>query len=170
MEALGSKGWAITFAHEKHHLPASILQRYDWLPDDIILLACSIDLAVSPEEIAWFLTWEDYHGTSDSHYRWNEWELFSLETSTEESNPEAADRITGYWDDHFPLFLTTGGKLGYGYAAIRKSDHPVTTRTDWRWEACPVRNLLIRETSSASPLPPNTLRQINSKVISARQS
>ena len=125
MEALASKGWAITFAHEKRRLPASLLQRYDWLPDDLILLACSVDLAVSPEEITWFLSWEDYHGTSDSHYRWNEWELFSLETAKDKNDPEAAEEIAGYWDDHFPFLLTTGGKLGYGYAAIRKSDHSI---------------------------------------------
>ena len=77
-----------------------------------------MDRCANKAETAWFLCQPDYDGTSDSAYRWNEFELQSLEAA--EGDDDWRREITRFWDRHFPIFLSV--KAGYSFLALRLTE------------------------------------------------
>ena len=80
----------------------------------------SASACVSPDETAWFLCMEDFNRQGDDVFRWNEFELLSLQTAMDENDTEWQNAIKKFWDNHLPVYLSVKG--GYEYYAIRISD------------------------------------------------
>lgn len=66
------------------------------------------------DDTVWFLSVEDYRGTADSAFAWNEFEKLSLDAAVD---PEQTAAVAAFWAGHLPVLLSVGGD--YEYLAIR---------------------------------------------------
>lgn len=114
LNALKQAGWQFQRASAPQSLPAFFLARYDWLPMSIQDFLTHVDLVVSSDEKAWFITRMEIAGDSDSAFAWNEWERESLRVA--EDDQEWQKEIVAFWDDHCPLVLSV--KNGYSHLSI----------------------------------------------------
>lgn len=129
-DRLKDLGWLVTTGPIRQTLPQDVLDRYDRIPSDLLAAIVSTEVAVSPDEKAWFLCHGDYAGASDAAFRWNEWEQQSLEAASGDSDWES--QIRGFWDAHFPFLLSV--KSGYAYYAIRMIDGAVVAAEEPEFE------------------------------------
>ena len=115
LEALRSKGWSVELweGAMPPALDSSFTQRYPNIPADYLDFLRRVKSCVNAEETAWFLCLDDYNGTSDSGWAWNEMEKTYLEGADEASKAE----IIEFWDRHMPFMFSVGGE--YGYLAFR---------------------------------------------------
>lgn len=72
------------------------------------------ELFENPSEKFWFLMLEDYEGTSDSGFSWNEFQIQSLDAALDKSDIE---KVNIFWETHFPIAMSV--KSGYAYLAIK---------------------------------------------------
>lgn len=103
--------WHITIRTDNANLPAEITSRYsvppEWLGFIENFTCCS-----NSADTKWFLIFEDF--SADSAFRWNEFELQSLESA--DSDTDLKNQITSYWNKHLPIILCVDGE--YAYYAI----------------------------------------------------
>ena len=112
---LKEKGWTVRVSREKSfRFPGALEKRYGHVPSEIVALLTGIEECVSPDEKAWFLCQSDYSGKSQSAFKWNEWELLSLDAADGDAELEAA--ISAFWDRHLPFYLSV--RDGYCFAAL----------------------------------------------------
>lgn len=110
-----SNGWKAAPADEKRGLPAEIVQRYAFIPSDWLEFVQCFDDIVNGEDNIWFLV--PYNFADDSGgFRWNEFEMISLEAALEDKDEEWADEIRAFWDNHIPIVMSVAGD--YHYYAI----------------------------------------------------
>jgi len=76
-------------------------------------------MCINPDETCWFLCGDDFNGSSDSAYCWNEIESQSIEIA--EGYPEWKAEIKEFWDKHLPIMLSV--KSGYAYFAVNLFDN-----------------------------------------------
>lgn len=69
---------------------------------------------VSADETSWFLCCDDYNGTSESAFKWNEFENLSLEAAGDDS--EWKEEIRQWWDKRLPIIISV--REGYSFYAI----------------------------------------------------
>ena len=74
-------GWIVTDAKTIRPLPSSIIKRYPSLPSEVIAAICSADSCVASDDKSWLLCLPDFSEESESAFRWNEFELMSLEAA-----------------------------------------------------------------------------------------
>jgi len=123
-DALRGKGWTVLKREgHPHKLPESISGRYKNLPSGWISFLNSIRTCVRPDETAWFLCMEDYERQDDGAFRWNEFELMSLQAAASDHDTGWRKSIRAFWDNHLPICLCVNGE--YKYYAIRVSDGAV---------------------------------------------
>lgn len=112
LEILDMRGWIIgRSVTDAPLLPPPLVHRYPRLPEDLISFLGSIETCTNAAEDIWFLTRADYQRTDDSAFRWNEFELMSLE-----GDGGAAAQIRQFWDLHFPFMLAVHSD--YDYLAV----------------------------------------------------
>ena len=87
---------------------------------------------MSPGETTWFLCLDDFERQDEDSFRWNEWELISLQAAIDDQDTEWQSSIKAFWDNHLPICLSVKG--GYGYYAIRLSDGAVVHGTEPEFE------------------------------------
>lgn len=75
---------------------------------------CSFSLCVSPDEKQWLLSSQDYGKNGNSAYKWNEFELLSLEAA--ENDEERRQEIIDFWNRYLPIYQSVEGE--YFYLAI----------------------------------------------------
>jgi hypothetical protein len=111
-------GWAIEERHaQQFQLPPEVSARHPQLPTTLLHFLGNLVSCVNPEETAWFLCEADFYNTDESAFRWNEWELISLEAAGDDSTLKS--EILSFWDHHFPFMLSVTN--GYSYYAIDTS-------------------------------------------------
>jgi len=115
LEQLKAAGWKLELDREPCELPQAVRGRYRSLPSVIAVFLINLRVLSNQAESAWFLTGGDYAGRSGSAFRWNEFELVSLEAA--EDDTEWQSQIKHFWDRHFPIFLSV--KAGYAYFAVQ---------------------------------------------------
>lgn len=102
----------------KRDMPASLSkdfkERYRDIPKAYLDFLNGFVLVTNQEDTAWFNTIEDFNGTSDSSFRWNEFEEMSLEVFVDDAEETA--RIRKFWDCHLPIALSV--KDGYKYLCL----------------------------------------------------
>lgn len=120
-EVASRKGWTIEKKSTlKFDLPESIVNRYGSFPADWTEFISNIDSFVNQVETVWFLCSKDYKKQDEDSFRWNEWELISLQAAYDDEDEECQDNIRQFWDAHLPIILSVGN--GYEYYAIRLCD------------------------------------------------
>ncbi len=122
ISTLENRSWIIDELIQNNlEFPKEIEKRYPNIPVESLQLIKKYKQIVAPNESSWFLTIIDYNGASDSAYKWNEWEVESLQSA---SDDEAWQKeIKEFWDNHFPFFISV--KDGYSYLAISQQDGSV---------------------------------------------
>jgi hypothetical protein len=118
LRLLSRKGWDVQLRVTPANFPGDVIQRYSWCPDGVREFVENTDAVIAPNQKSWFLTSSEFAASSDSAFRWNQWEVDCLEAA--DSDPEWQAEIVCFWDRHFPLMLSL--KSGYAYFAIRQED------------------------------------------------
>lgn len=113
-------------------LPKWITDRYHNLPDLWLQFIATVSELFSGDETTWFLCAEDYDTRLDHAWRWNEWEMLSLESA--EGDQAWTDEITAFWDRHLPIVMSL--ENGYSYYAISMEDGTVVYGSEPEFEAC----------------------------------
>ena len=115
VERLRAFGWRVEPRRPVPlHLAPEVNVRFRRLPAEYIQFLEQTRCCVNAPGTAWFLTEEDFAGTSDSAFLWNEFELMSLEAA--EENSDLASSITRFWELHLPIAMST--KSGYAFLAL----------------------------------------------------
>ena len=112
--------------------PEPLARRYPRCPEDWLALLASVRSLVREDGGAWFLCGPDYVGQTDSAFRWNEWELLSLEAAGDDAAWRA--EIRSFWDAHLPIVLSVAE--GYAYYALSLADGSVVQGSEPEFEDC----------------------------------
>jgi hypothetical protein len=92
------------------NLPENILARYN-IPDEYKTFLENIKMCINSEENIWFLCIDDYLEKSESTFRWNEFEIISLEAADDDA--ELINKIKNYWNKHLPIIFNVKGEYEY---------------------------------------------------------
>jgi hypothetical protein len=95
------------------NLSENILARYN-IPDEYKTFLENIKTCTNSEENIWFLCIDDYSEKSEDAFRWNEFEIISLEAAG--NDVELINEIKNYWNKHLPIIFNVKGQ--YEYYAI----------------------------------------------------
>lgn len=121
---LQTAGWTVRVSADRRPLPVELLTRYPWLPDHLRSLLSHYDQIFRQDLKMWLLVSADYAGFTELAFRWNEWELQSLEGAGQDQ--AWRQEIIGFWDHHLPIALSVEG--GYSYYALRSDGTVVAGR------------------------------------------
>lgn len=88
--------------------------RYKVIPYEYIEFLKQIKQSISSNEKSWFLCEEEYNEKSDIEFKWNEFEILSLEAA--EDDVEWKSEIQKWWDRYFPILMSVDN--GYSFYAI----------------------------------------------------
>jgi hypothetical protein len=109
-----NNGWNITLKNNDiKNLPQNVFERYN-IPIEYKQFLENIESCINADENVWFLCIEDYLPKSEDDFRWNEFELISLESADDDT--ELINKIKDYWNKHFPIIMSVRGD--YEYYAI----------------------------------------------------
>jgi hypothetical protein len=109
-----NNGWHIKTAEiDVETLPDDVKDRYN-IPTEYKNFLESVKTCINKEENIWFLCTDDYLENSEDAFRWNEFELISLEAADEDI--ALRDSVKSYWDNHLPIIMNV--KDDYAYYAI----------------------------------------------------
>lgn len=104
--------WKIT--KQTKNLPSDILERYSNIPESWLSFIEGYGSIMNDKENIWFLTVENFYPKSEDEWRYNEFELISLDTADEDE--DFISEITNFWNNHIPIIMSVGN--GYEYYAI----------------------------------------------------
>lgn len=108
-------GWTISLNQDRNlKLDDSIISRYKAIPSEYISFLGAVKQCATPNENTWFLCQDEYNNRSDDSFKWNEFELLSLEAATEDDIWRS--EITAWWDNYLPIVISVDG--GYSFYAI----------------------------------------------------
>ena len=102
LQKLAAAGWEITL-HEPpmSDLPETLTKRYPNAPEGYRQFLKRVSRCINPGQTAWFICREDFDGTLNSPYAWNEWELMCKSSSDDDIQLETESRA--FWDAHLPI-------------------------------------------------------------------
>ncbi|MGL5151440.1 MAG: SMI1/KNR4 family protein [Clostridium sp.] len=103
-------------------LKNDITLRYKDIPDEYIEFLKKVKQLISPSEKTWFLCQDEYNSNSDIAFKWNEFELLSLEVAQDDD--EWKSEIISWWDKKLPIVMSVDG--GYSFYAIDLSNNKGT--------------------------------------------
>lgn len=117
--ALEKNGWIIKKTNmETSNLPECI-NRYNKIPTEYTRFLSGIRSCTNSDETVWMLGTEDFGMQADA-FKWNEFEIISLQAAADAEDKEWKARIKDFWNHHLPFCLSVKG--GYSYYAIRMED------------------------------------------------
>lgn len=116
LQRLRQQGWAVTERPgQKLRLPPEVAARHPNVPRSLAEFLGGLAACVDATQTAWFLCEADYAGTAGAAFRWDEWELMSLDAAC--GDPLLIAEVRGFWDAHLPFLLSV--RSGYEYYAVR---------------------------------------------------
>ena len=108
-------GWTVKEKNgHAFRLPAVIMSRYPKLPLSLVDFLSGLVICADNSKTSWFLCQSDYDGTSNSAFRWDEWEQLSLKAAYGDVKWIKETRV--FWDCHFPFLFSVHS--GYAFRAI----------------------------------------------------
>ena len=117
IQQLRQLGWTIEEgAASRFELPPAISARYPRLPEALTEFLSGLSTCTNRDQTAWFLCKHDYCGTSESAFRWDEFEQMSIEAAAADNDKTCRAEIRGFWDIHFPFMLSV--QSGYAFYAV----------------------------------------------------
>jgi hypothetical protein len=121
LASLEKRGWRVDpRAVPGPLLSPHLLVRYPSLPADLVAFLSGLEVCCNRGEDIWFLTAADYARSTPETFRWNEFELMSLESAAEQGEDEQAANVRKFWDAHFPFMLAVHSD--YDYLAVQVGD------------------------------------------------
>jgi hypothetical protein len=109
-----NNGWNIVSENNSiKNLPEVVMDRYN-IPNEYKTFLENIKICTNAEENIWFFCIKDYLADEENTFKWNEFELMSLDAADDDK--ELIDEIKGYWDKHLPIMFNVKGE--YEYYAI----------------------------------------------------
>ncbi len=115
LESVTLAGWVIEMREPTPvDLSGIVHSRFPQLPDDFRDFLVRVQKCVNPTNNAWFLCEENYLGSGEDVWRWNEWEIMSLSAASDDA--EWQSEIRSFWATHMPIAMSVMGD--YGYLAI----------------------------------------------------
>jgi hypothetical protein len=91
----------------------TVPSRYKSIPDELIQFISSYGVLSNHNETQWLLSIVDYTKERFEGFRWNEFELISIQAAEEDE--EWKEQIRSFWDAHLPIYMSVEG--AYSYAA-----------------------------------------------------
>lgn len=114
LKRLEQAGWTIEQNDASApQLDEILLARLGHASTNLEELISAYTVCSNKQDDVWFLSWADFAGMSDSSFRWNEFELQSLDAAIDEQQRKA---VTDFWSGHIPFLMSV--RSGYAYAAI----------------------------------------------------
>jgi len=108
-------GWDITKkSRTLLNLDRSIISRYKEIPNEYLDFLNAVKKCVTPNEKTWFICEDEFNSSSDVEFKWNEYELLSLEAAMDDYIWKS--EITTWWDNYLPIVMSVDG--GYSFYAI----------------------------------------------------
>lgn len=92
----------------------SLSKRYGKLPAEYLTFIKTFKEVINESNTTWFNLNKEFDGNPENEFRWNEFELMSLEWS--EDDTDELEAITQFWKKHFPIVMSV--KDGYQFLAI----------------------------------------------------
>ena len=115
---LTTAGFNVVHALSKNEISKSLLERYANLPSDYLQFLKNFESISNSTNTTWFNLNSDFNGETGSEFKWNEFELLSLEWS--EDDKEELMNIKEFWKFHIPIVLSVND--GYQFFAICLED------------------------------------------------
>ena len=112
-------GWEIELEETLGKAPDLFYKRYNWVPQEVVHFLGLLKTAHNLSDTAWLQGFRDFADSSDSEFRWNEWEMQSLDAAEEDIN--CKQEISRFWDSHLPLMMSVSD--GYSFIAIQEKTH-----------------------------------------------
>ncbi|TRY30145.1 SMI1/KNR4 family protein [Aliiglaciecola sp. M165] len=113
IEVLYNYGWNILKGNSQE-IPAALTNRYPVLPEALQRFLTKYAMCENAQKTKWFVTCHVVSEESKDAFRWNEFELMSIESA--EDDKDEIDRIKSFWDSHIPFFMSV--EDGYEYYAV----------------------------------------------------
>lgn len=96
------------------NLKENITSRYKDIPHAYIEFLSRVKCLISPSEKTWFLCEDEYNNETEIPFKWNEFELISIEAT--ENDKDWKVEIISWWDKKLPIVMSVGD--GYAFYAI----------------------------------------------------
>ncbi|MBU3179415.1 SMI1/KNR4 family protein [Clostridium estertheticum] len=110
-----NEGWNVIDRHEDElQLSNVIVGRYKTLSNEHLGFLRSVKQCITPSEKTWFICENEYNDNSDIAFKWNEFEVLSLEVA--KNDDEWKLEISTWWDSHLPIVMSVDN--GYSFYAI----------------------------------------------------
>lgn len=93
----------------------------EWL--EYLDFAARLSECTNEDETAWFITPKGFAESDPEKWRYNEFELISLEAANDDNDTEWSSEITEFWNNYMPVALNIEG--GYSYYALSMKDGSV---------------------------------------------
>jgi len=122
LELLKSKGWSVELKQNGGvNLGESFTSRYPRVPEAYLKFLAHVASCANAADNVWFLCPDDYNGTSDVAFAWNEFE--QLEVESAEGDDEALVEIREFWDRYLPFMLSVGGDYAFLALVVSGDDY-----------------------------------------------
>ena len=112
---LEQNGWKTNLNEQREDSSSNeILKEYSNLPPEFIEMIEKYQCIVSEDDTVWFLCNADYNNETECAFKWNEFELMSLDAA--QGDDDWQKEIEEWWSDKLPIVLSV--RDGYSYYAI----------------------------------------------------
>lgn len=116
-------GWNIELSDEKQELPKNIIERYKYIPSDWLEFIQYFMIIANGADNIWFNLPGDFEDSgNDDAFRWNEFELISLEAAGDDEDEEWQAEIREFWDNYLPVVMSVAGDYHYYAIGIRTGE------------------------------------------------
>ncbi|GIN94403.1 hypothetical protein J6TS1_02730 [Siminovitchia terrae] len=108
-------GWDITKKSGfQLNIDSSIISIYKEIPNNYLDFLSMVEKCITPNVKTWFICEDEFNNSSDAAFKWNEYELLSLEAAMDDYI--WTSEITTWWDNYLPIVMSVDG--GYSFYAI----------------------------------------------------
>lgn len=127
------QGWMVALNEKRENrLPQAIEERYTNIPRRWLDFISTVKSLISGDETTWFLCKNNFDVQKEDSFRWNEWEIISLESAGNDIEWET--EIKRFWNIHLPIIMSV--KDGYSYYAISMENGSVVYGSGPEFEEC----------------------------------
>ncbi len=117
LEWAKNNGWEILKRQDNIlNLPENVLKRYPKIPNEFLEFLKLAEICITPDEKSWLICQNEYNGTSDLAFSWDEMEKMSFIENDDSYNLA----IIKFWNTHLPIAMSV--RDGYSYFALDVGD------------------------------------------------
>ena len=113
LKNIETNGFTVVRREKPKELSTDILKRYKTIPSEYLDFLKQFELIINQEETVWFNSIEDFNEELETDFKWNAFELMSIESF--EDDEEELENIRNFWNNHIPILMSV---REYEYLAI----------------------------------------------------